>query len=279
MSAAAPATARPPVPARTRAVRVRPRAALSLAVVSGLGLVAFCWPLLVEPGSGLDGSATAPWLFVALLPLLLAVVLAEVADGGMDVKSVAVLGVLAAVGAALRPLGGGVAGFEPVFFLLVLAGRALGRGFGFVLGSVTLFASALLTAGVGPWLPFQMLAAGWVGFLAGCLPRARGRAEVALLTAYAVVAGLLYGLMMNLQLWPFATGLDTGLSFVAGAPLGDNLGRFLAFTVATSLGFDIPRALTTAALVAVSARPVLLALRRAARRAEFGAVATFGPGD
>jgi energy-coupling factor transport system substrate-specific component len=258
-------------------VHVRPRAATALTVVSAVGLVAFCWPLLVEPGSQLDGEATAPWLFVALLPLLLAVVLAEVADGGMDVKAVAVLGVLAAVGAALRPLGGGVAGFEPVFFLLVLAGRALGRGFGFVLGSVTLFASALLTAGVGPWLPFQMLAAGWVGFLAGCLPRATGRREVALLTAYGVFAGLGYGVLMNLQLWPFAVGLESELSYVAGDPVSENLQRFIAFTLATSLGFDIPRAVTTAALVAVSARPVLLALRRAARSAEFGAVAEFDP--
>jgi energy-coupling factor transport system substrate-specific component len=263
---------------RSRAVHVRPRAAVALALVSGVGLVAFCWPLLVEPGSRLDGEVAAPWLFVALLPMLLAVVLAEVADGGMDVKSVAVLGVLAAVGAALRPLGGGVAGFEPVFFLLVLAGRALGRGFGLVLGSVTLFASALLTAGVGPWLPFQMLAAGWVGFFAGCLPPAQGRREVALLTAYGAVAGLAYGLLMNLQLWPFAVGLESELSYVAGAPVAENLARFLAFTLATSLGFDIPRALTTAALVAVSARPVLLALRRAARKAEFGAVARFERG-
>jgi energy-coupling factor transport system substrate-specific component len=257
------------------AVRVRPRAGVALAVVSGLGLVAFCWPLVVEPGAGLDGNATAPWLFVALLPLLLAVVLAEVADGGMDAKAVAVLGVLAAVGAALRPLGGGAAGFEPVFFLLVLAGRALGRGFGLVLGSVTLFASALLTAGVGPWLPFQMLAAGWVGFLAGCLPPLRGRAEVAMLTGYGAVAGLLYGLLMNLQLWPFAVGLESELSYVAGAPVTENLGRFLAFTLATSLGFDIPRAVTTAVLVALTARPVLRALRRAGRRAQFGAVGDF----
>ncbi len=195
----------------------------------------------------------------------------------MDAKAVALLGVLAAVGAALRPLGGGVAGFEPVFFLLVLAGRVLGRGFGFVLGAVTLFASALLTAGVGPWLPFQMLAAGWVGFLAGCLPRATGRAEVVLLTAYGAVAGLAYGLLMNLWLWPFTVGLDSEISYVAGAPLTENLARFIAFTLITSLGFDIPRALTTAALVAIAARPVLLALRRAARRAEFEAVATFEP--
>ena len=282
MTAATAPTAPPAPPepgaaprARVRAVHVRPRAALALAVVSALGLVAFCWPLVVEPGAGLDGTASAPWLFVVLLPLLLAVVLAEVADGGMDVKAVAVLGVLAAVGAALRPLGGGTAGIEPVFFLLVLAGRAMGRGFGFVLGAVTLFASALLTAGVGPWLPFQMLAAGWVGFLAGCLPPARGRAEVALLAGYSLVAGLAYGALMNMQLWPFVTGLDGQLSYVAGAPLGENLGRFLAFTLATSLGFDIPRAVTTAVLVAVVGRPVLLALRRVTRKAAFGAVGEF----
>jgi energy-coupling factor transport system substrate-specific component len=268
-----------PVEERVRAVLVRPRAVAALAVVSLVGLVAFCWPLFVQPGAALAGRADAPWLFVVLLPLLLAVVLAEVADGGMDAKSVAVLGVLAAVGAALRPLGGGVAGFEPVFFLLVLAGRALGRGFGLVLGSVTLFASALLTAGVGPWLPFQMLAAGWVGFVAGCLPRATGRAEVALLTAYGAVAGLAYGVLMNLWLWPFTVGLESDISYVAGAPLAENLGRFVAFTLVTSLGFDIPRALTTAGLVAVAARPVLLALRRAARRAEFGAVPEFAPPD
>ena len=73
--------------------------------------------------------------------------------------------------------------------------------------------------------------------------------------------------------------LESDISYVAGAPLTENLGRFVAFTLVTSLGFDIPRALTTAALVAVAARPVLLALRRAARRAEFGAVPEFAPQD
>ena len=109
----------------------------------------FGWPLLVDADATLAHRSDAPWLFVLLLPLVLAVVLAEIADGGMDAKAVALLGVLASVGAALRPLGGGAAGFETVFFLLVLSGRVLGRGFGFVLGSVTLFASALLTAGCG----------------------------------------------------------------------------------------------------------------------------------
>ncbi|MGZ4594859.1 MAG: ECF transporter S component [Actinomycetes bacterium] len=264
--------------ARWHAVPVRPRTTVTLALVSLLGLLAFGWPLLVDADATLAHRADAPWLFVLLLPLVLAVVLAEIAEGGMDAKAVALLGVLASVGAALRPLGGGAAGFETVFFLLVLSGRVLGRGFGFVLGSVTLFASALLTAGVGPWLPFQMLAAGWVGFFAGCLPRARGWREIALLSAYGGAAGLAYGMLMNLWMWPFVTGLDSQISFQAGAPVADNLSRFLAYTLATSLGFDIPRALTNATLIALTGRPVLLALRRVARRAAFDAVPEFEPG-
>jgi energy-coupling factor transport system substrate-specific component len=267
-------------PATRRAVpvRLRPRSAAALALVSAAGLVAFAWPLFSDPGGGLAHSGDAPWLFVALLPLLLAVVLAELGEGGIDAKGVALLGVLAAVGGGLRALSAGVAGVEPTFFLLVLAGRVLGRGFGFVLGALTLFASALLTAGVGPWLPFQMLGAAWLGFFAGCLPPARGRREVALLTAYGLVSGLAYGLLLNLWFWPFATFPESDVAFVAGAPLAENLGRFVAFSLATSLAWDLTRGLTTAALVAVAGRPVLLALRRASRRAAFGAVAEFEGG-
>ena len=267
----------PPAPAgrRHHVLRVRSRSAVALTAASVTGLLAFCWPLLVTRGSVLAQSSTAPVVLALLLPLLVAVVLAELADHGMDAKAVALLGVLSAVGAALRPLGTGVAGFEPVFFLLVLAGRALGRGFGFVLGALTLFASALLTGGVGPWLPYQMLGAAWVGFLAGCLPPARGRREVLLLAGYGAVAGLLYGFLLDLSFWPYATGLESGVSYVAGGGLGENLGRFLAFWLTTSLGFDLPRALLTAVLVVVTGPAVLLALRRAARRAAFDAPVEF----
>jgi energy-coupling factor transport system substrate-specific component len=261
--------------ARLRVVRLRPRSAAAVALVSVIGVLAFLWPLFVTPGSGLAHSADAPLVFALVLPLLLAVVLAELSEGGMDVKAVAMLGVLSAVGAALRPLGAGTAGLETVFFLLVLGGRVFGAGFGFVLGATTLFASALVTGGVGPWLPFQMLGAAWVGWGAGLLPSARGRAELLLLVGYGALAGLFYGAMLNLSFWPFATGMSGGLSFVPGEPLLDNLHRFVVFTLATSLGWDIGRAVTTGVLVAVTGRAVLGALRRAARRAAFEEPVTF----
>ncbi|KAB8170819.1 ECF transporter S component [Streptomyces sp. 3MP-14] len=265
---------------RVAAVRLGPRSVASLLLVSAVGVVGFGWPLLAAPDSGLAHSADAPWLFALLLPLLLAVLWATVGETGLGAKAVAMLGVLAAAAAALRPLGAGTAGLQPMFFLLVLAGRVLGPGFGFVLGSVSLFASALLTGGVGPWLPFQMLAMGWVTMGAGLLPgagRLRGRGELALLAGYGAVSSLVYGLVMNLQGWPYLAGMSSGISFVPGDPLPENLGRYLTYVVTTSLGWDVPRALLTATLVLLCGGTVLRALRRATRRAAFDAQARFTP--
>ncbi len=269
LSGEAPARAPASPENRTRAVRIRPRATVALAVAGTIGVAAVGWPLLVAPGAVLGHTGGAPWIFALLLPLVLAVVLAELAEGGMDAKAVAMLGVLSALGAAIRPLGAGTAGVETVFFLLVLAGRVFGAGFGFVLGNTMLFASALLTGGVGPWLPYQMLAAAWVSLGAGLLPRCRGRAELALLAGYGVVAALVYGIVLNLSFWPFAIGSGSSLSFVPGAPPADNLVRLAAFTLATSLGWDVGRAVTTAALILLTGPVFLRTLRRAARRASF----------
>jgi len=245
--------------------------------VSLVGVIAFGWPLLADPESALAHTADAPLLFALLMVLLLGVVLAEIADGGIDAKAIALLGVLTAVGAALRPLGTGLTGFSPVFVLIILGGRVLGRGFGFVLGALTLFTSAMITGGVGPWLPFQMLAAGWVGFFAGCLPRANGRREVILVAGYGAFAGLAFGFVMNLWFWPFIRGLSSGLSYVAGAPITENAQHYFAFFIATSLGFDIPRAIGNAVLVLAIGGPIMRALRRASRKAAFDATPTFTP--
>jgi energy-coupling factor transport system substrate-specific component len=259
----------------TSALRLRPRSALALFAASAVGVIGFGWPLLDARLAGARAASAhasdAPWLFIALLALLLAVVLAEVSEGGIDAKAVAVLGVLAGCGAALRPLSGGATGFSFVFFLLIPAGRVLGRNFGFVLGAVTLLASALLTGQVGPWLPFEMLGCAWTGYGAGCLPAARGRLELGLLAAYGAISGLLYGLLLNLSFWPFARYLPAQTAFVPGGSIGENLVHWVRFDLTTSLGFDIPRAVGNTLLVLALGGPVLAALRRVSRRAAFDA--------
>lgn len=258
-------------------IRVQRRGGLALALASIGGLAMFLWPLLLQPGPNATGHSTdAPFIFLLIMPMLVVIVVAELSSGSMDSKTLAMLGVLSAVGAALRPMGAGTAGLETVFFLLVLAGRVYGAGFGFVLGATTLFVSALLTGGVGPWLPFQMLGAAWVGLGAGLLPRATGRREIALLAGYGAAMAYVYGFLMNLSFWPFAMGAGGALSFLPGASVATNLHRFFFYGLATSTwGWDTGRAVTNVVGICVVGPALLAAMRRAARKAAFDAPVSF----
>ncbi|MBC9821054.1 ECF transporter S component [Terrabacter sp. MAHUQ-38] len=262
-----------------RVIPLRWPAVVAVTVVGLVGLVAFTWPFFVTGDFARDHGNDAPWLFAVLLGLLAVVCLAEVTAGRLDAKTIAVLGVAAAAGGALRLLSAGTAGLEPMFFVVIVAGCVLGPGVGFVSGALAVTTGALLTGGVGPWLPFQMICAGGIGLGAGLLPaRAGGRVERWVLAAYALVTGLAYGLLMNLWFWPFlGANAPTGMGFVPGAPLLDNLGHYGLFYLTTSLGWDLPRGLLNALLV-LSAGPALLRVfRRAARRAAFGAPVVFAP--
>lgn len=272
---------------RIAAIRLGHRSTLMLVLASVAALAMFAWPLFTRASpSPLQHGTDAPFIFIGILPVLVLIVMTQIADGGIDSKALAMLGVLSAVNAALRPLGAGTNGIETVFFLLVLAGRVYGPGFGFLLGCTSLFASALLTAGVGPWLPFQMMTSAWVGMGAGMLPdRAfgrliRGRVEIALLVGYGIVSALLFGALMNLWFWPFITGDTMGdtavFAYLPGGAIGENLQRFVRFTLITSTAtWDVGRAITNTVAVVVLGPAVLSVLRRAVRRARFDPVVEF----
>jgi energy-coupling factor transport system substrate-specific component len=260
------------------AIRIGMRSRWAIALASFLGFVAFFWPFVVAPGA--FGDATiAPLMFGALLLLVLAVVFAGVADGGLDAKAIAMLGVLSAIGAALRPLGAGTAGIETVFFTLIVAGRVFGAGFGFSLGCTTMFASALITGGVGPWLPYQMFGCAWVGLFAGLLPPATGRRELLMLAAYGAVSAYCFGFMLNLSFWPFTLGTQSTVSFLPGASFAVNAQRYLVYDATTSLGWDTGRAITTVICLLLVGPALLAAFRRAARRASFEAPVEFEEGS
>jgi energy-coupling factor transport system substrate-specific component len=262
---------------RRVAVRLRPRAALAAALAAAIGVVAFCWPFVVAPGR-FGSSYAPPLIFGALLLLVLAVVFSEIADGGIDSKALAMLGVLSAVNAALRPLGAGTAGVETVFFTLVLAGHVFGPGFGFALGCTSLFASALITGGVGPWMPYQMFGCAFVGLLAGFLPKvSRRRWQVLLLACYGAFSGYLFGFLLNLSFWPFSLDPHSSIAYLPGLPFTEQWHRYVLFDATTSLGWDTGRAVTTFAGVLIAGPAVLTTFRRAARRARFEAPVAFAP--
>jgi energy-coupling factor transport system substrate-specific component len=260
-------------------VRFRIPSVLALGLVTLVGLAAFFWPFFADPRLSEEHGHDAPWLFALLLGLLAVVFVAELTSDRLDAKAVAVLGVLAAMGGALRVLSAGTAGLEPLFFLLVVGGRVLGASKAFLLGCLTLLTGALLTGGVGPWLPFQMLGCGWVALGAALLPQVGQRAERWMLAAYGVVSSLAYGALLNLWFWPFLTtgAAPTGAAFVPGASVDANAQHYAVFYLVTSLGYDLPRAALTAVLVVLAGPAIMAMLRRALRRANFDAVPEFRP--
>lgn len=244
---------------------------LAIILSTLLALGAFGWPLLSTAMPG-DARAAVPVVIMGLVPALI-VAVSLLLDGSISSsKTLAMLGLLAAVGAAVRIASSGVGGFEAVFIVLILGGRAFGARFGFLLGMLTIAVSSVLWGGFGPWTAFQMFAAGWVGAGAGLIPggtsgnpdRAGRRREILWLVAYGVIASYLFGALMNLWFWPFGAGPETDISYLAGGSLIENLRRFGIYTLMTStLTWDTVRALTTGIGLALIGVPALKALRRA----------------
>jgi len=244
---------------------------VSLFLASLGGLAAFLYPFLlaafgIEPARG--SALVIPLLFAALAVVSVAVLLSEIAAGdrvGDDpARFVALLAVLVAIDAALRFVPS-LIGASPIFLLILLSGYVLGARFGFLMGSLTLLVSAALTGGIGPWLPYQMLCAGWVGQTAGWLPKTRGWRRRLLLAAFGAAWGFLFGALMNLWFWPFAApgvGESAGLYWTPGLSLGETVRTYVRFYLATSLLFDGTRALGNAVLVLLLGEPLCTVLER-----------------
>ena len=239
-----------------------------------IGVAAFAYPFIL-PQTALAESAhaaDAPLLTTFLIVISLAVLLVEVQGQAVSAKVVAALGVLVAITAVLRfvemvfPV---VGGFSPIFTPIILAGYVFGPRFGFLLGTMALLASGLVTGNVGPWLPFQMFTAGWVGMSAGWLPHPRGqRTQIIMLAAFGFLWGLLFGVIMNLYFWPFVVD-STATSWQPGNGLGDAIGRYAAFYAVTSLVWDLGRALGNFILILALGMPTVRALARFRDRFQF----------
>ncbi|MGH2704126.1 MAG: ECF transporter S component [Actinomycetota bacterium] len=252
---------------------------LPLVAANLAGAAAFAAPFLLSRPDGSAGgseagarAADAPWLLALLMPLLLAVAIAEAGEPGkgMDAKRVALLGVLACLAALLRlPLS--LAGANLLFLLPILAGAVFGLSFGFLLGALAIAVSALITGGIGPWLPFQMWAAGWVGAGAALLRpaverlRRRPRAAAVILAAYTYVAALFFGGVMNLYFWPVIVS-DAATGWRPGLGLAETFRHYRAFYLLTSLAWDSIGGLVGAGVILAIGGPVLEMLHRYRRR-------------
>ena len=53
---------------------------LMLAITAVMGTLAFCWPLILRPGAALTSSTLAPLLLAGILPLMLGLVVVQLAN-------------------------------------------------------------------------------------------------------------------------------------------------------------------------------------------------------
>ena len=238
---------------------------IALLATSAISALGFIWPFLINEKQG-----HPQWIFLLATPCALLLLMISVSNKDLDSKSIALLAVLSALIAALRPMGTGAVGIEPMWFVLILAARVFGPSFGFLLGTISMFLSAILTGGLGPWVAYQSFAAGWIGLGVALIPKAlRGKSEILALAIYGIASAGFFGIAMDLQFWPWALGADTQLSYVAGAPISENFAHFISYHFLSSMAWDIPRAIFTASLIAITATPVLHTLRRAHTKAAF----------
>ncbi|RLC98164.1 MAG: ECF transporter S component [Chloroflexi bacterium] len=254
---------------------------------AAIGVLAFISPFFPAARSAAlgatQGQGTGAMTMVtttALVLLALTALLVEMHGQAMAAKTVATLGVLTAVASVLRfievavPMPGG---FSPIFAPIILVGYVFGSRFGFLMGTFTLLVSALITGGVGPWLPYQMFTTGWVGMMAGWLGRLMGSqrrpsgrrlgGEIVVLSSFGALWGILYGVIINLYFWPFTAGPT-----IPGGPdveWSQIASQYVAFYLSTSLVWDLMRALGNAALIAALGAPTIRSLRRFRRRFHF----------
>ena len=243
---------------------------LTLGLISLIGLVAFFYPLFLSGTSsdamGNSRADDAPLFFGLVLALTLLLFVLEMGSQGMNAKTASALATLMMLAAVLRipTLPAGATAF---LFAVILGGYVFGPRFGFLLGAGALLVSTFAIGGFGPWMPFQVFCAGWVGMTAGWLGAFRERLsrhrllELGCLCGFGVGWGFFFGVVMNLWFWPFMASGES-ISWQPGLGLWETLRHYWSFYLLTSAGWDIWRALANVVLILAVGRPVLDVLSR-----------------
>ncbi len=131
--------------------------------------------------------------------------------------------------------------FKPVVALIIITGACFGAETGFLVGSITAFVSNFFF-GQGPWTPWQMVALGLIGFVAGVFFRQGIKGRV-LLSVYGFAATILiYGGITN----------PSGILMYQTNP---NVAMILA-SYASGFPFDIVHALSTVMFLWIFSVPI-----------------------
>ena len=213
------------------------RAKTLVTVIGALILTPLTVVLGMEvPGSGYYLSGTLIVLY-ALAPFFVSF------EGRRpQAREIAVVAVLAALAVAARAAFVWVPHFKPMAAIIMIAGIAAGPQTGFLVGSVAALASNFIF-GQGPWTPWQMLAFGVAGLVAGLLADARvfpranltwPRRIALAVTGFVLIVGLVGPILDTSTFFYLSTAPTLELAtavYLAGLPVNAAHGAAVAVTL------------------------------------------------
>ena len=199
----------------------REKRRISKRTLVAAGVVLLAAPLTIFVGMYYLGDRK--YYFISLLLLL--EVLAPFAllfeDSRPQARELVVISVLCALTVAGRVAFFMLPQFKPVVALVIIAGVCFGGETGFLVGAVSALVSNFFF-GQGPFTPWQMVAFGSIGFLAGVLFRKgilrKTRGSLMVFGGLATV--LIYGGMMNPAAVLMQQSNPTAMMFLAGYAVG-----------------------------------------------------------
>lgn len=153
-------------------------------------------PFLLIPAVVIIGEvcfSPKNFLWVSLAIAVLALIL--FASGYERKKTGSRRMVIVAVMVALCIVGRIIPFFKPVTALTIITAMYLGGEAGFLVGALAAILSNFYF-GQGPWTPFQMLAWGLIGFIAGFLAKPLKKSRVFLLI-FGVGSGIVFSFIMD----------------------------------------------------------------------------------
>lgn len=171
----------------------RPRLSRALSALEVPALAAVPVALVALAAAGVRATAGLTLMVCALAVVL---VLASFEASRPALRQLMPTAVLAALAAAGRVIFAPLPDVKPVSAVAIVAGAALGRRSGFVVGALAALFSNFFF-GQGPWTPWQMYAWGLVGYVGGVLGERGLLGRGAVLYGWGVASGLAYGLILN----------------------------------------------------------------------------------
>nr|WP_300003944.1 ECF transporter S component [Tissierella sp.] len=123
-------------------------------------------------------------------------------------REIMVIVVMSSISVVSRIIFAPLPGFKPVTAMTAITGIAFGPEAGFLTGAISALVSNMFF-GQGPWTPFQMIAWGLLGFIAGILGKFNLMKNKLVLIVYSIFAGFLFSIVMDIWVVVSIEGLFT----------------------------------------------------------------------